>query len=51
MEDEQINKSIEKLFPTIALITNIDLEHLDIFKNIEDIKNTFSKFFRIIFES
>jgi UDP-N-acetylmuramate--alanine ligase len=44
VEADESDKSIEKLFPSIAIITNIDLEHLDVFKNIDDIKNTFSKF-------
>jgi UDP-N-acetylmuramate--alanine ligase len=30
--------------PIAALITNIDKEHLDFFKNLNDIKNTFLKF-------
>lgn len=44
VEADESDKSIEKLLPSIALITNIDLEHLDVFKNIEDITNTFGKF-------
>ncbi len=32
------------LFPTIAVATNIDLEHLDFYKDIEDIKQAFVKF-------
>lgn len=43
-EADESDKSIENLLPSIALITNIDLEHLDVFKNIEDITNTFGKF-------
>ena len=30
--------------PTFTLITNIDREHLDFYKNLEDIKKTFLKF-------
>ena len=44
VEADESDKSIEKLLPSIALITNIDLEHLDVFNNIEDIINTFGKF-------
>jgi UDP-N-acetylmuramate--alanine ligase len=44
VEADESDKSIELLLPSIALITNIDLEHLDIFKNIEEITNTFGKF-------
>ncbi len=32
------------LFPTLAVATNIDLEHLDFYKDIEDIKDAFVKF-------
>jgi UDP-N-acetylmuramate--alanine ligase len=46
VEADESDKSIEKLLPSIALVTNIDLEHLDVFKNIEDITNTFGKFIK-----
>lgn len=32
------------LFPTIAVVTNIDLEHLDFYKNINEIKDAFVAF-------
>jgi UDP-N-acetylmuramate--alanine ligase len=32
------------LFPTIAVVTNIDLEHLDFYKDIEEIKTAFLTF-------
>jgi UDP-N-acetylmuramate--alanine ligase len=32
------------LFPTIAVATNIDLEHLDFYRDIEQIKDAFMKF-------
>ena len=32
------------LFPTIAVATNIDLEHLDFYRDIEEIKDAFMKF-------
>ena len=32
------------LFPTIAVVTNIDLEHLDFYKDIHEIKNAFLTF-------
>lgn len=44
VEADESDKSIEKLYPTYAVITNIDLEHLETYKNIEDIKLTFKKF-------
>ena len=32
------------LFPTLAVATNIDLEHLDFYKDIEEIKDAFVRF-------
>jgi UDP-N-acetylmuramate--alanine ligase len=32
------------LFPTIAVVTNIDLEHLDFYKDLDDIKSAFVSF-------
>lgn len=36
--------SFLKFFPTIAVITNIDMDHLDYFKNIEQIISSFNTF-------
>ena len=36
--------SFLKFFPTVAIITNIDLDHLDYFKNIEQIIASFNAF-------
>ena len=36
------------LFPRIGIILNIDLDHLDYFKNIQHITNTFTKFGQLI---
>jgi len=43
-EADESDRSFLKLFPTVAVITNIDLEHLDVYKDIDDIKDTFKKF-------
>src|SRR5208337_4321877 len=32
------------LFPTVAVVTNIDLEHLDFYSGLEDIKAAFLTF-------
>jgi UDP-N-acetylmuramate--alanine ligase len=32
------------LYPTIAVVTNIDLEHLDFYKDLDDIKTSFVSF-------
>lgn len=43
-EADESDRSFLKLFPTIAVITNIDRDHLDIYNDIEDIKKTFIRF-------
>jgi len=43
-EADESDRSFLKLFPTVVVITNIDLEHLDVYKDIDDIKDTFKKF-------
>lgn len=43
-ETDESDKSIQYLKPTLAIITNIDLEHLETYKNLDDIKDTFKKF-------
>jgi UDP-N-acetylmuramate--alanine ligase len=40
-EADESDGSFLKLMPTIAVVTNIDPEHLDYYKGIEDIKETF----------
>jgi len=43
-EADESDGSFLKLSPTIAVVTNIDREHLDFFKNIDEIKNAFLLF-------
>jgi len=43
-EADESDRSFLHLYPTIALVTNIDLEHLETYKNIDDIKHTFGQF-------
>jgi UDP-N-acetylmuramate--alanine ligase len=43
-EADESDRSFLKLYPTIALITNIDLEHLDCYSSIEEIRATFLEF-------
>jgi len=43
-EADESDRSFLKLFPTIAVITNIDRDHLDIYRDLDDIKQTFLKF-------
>ncbi|MBF0199726.1 MAG: UDP-N-acetylmuramate--L-alanine ligase [Desulfamplus sp.] len=43
-EADESDGSFLKYTPAIAAVTNIDLEHLDFYKDIEDIKATFIRF-------
>ncbi len=43
-EADESDGSFLKYSPAIAIVTNIDLEHLDYYKNIDDIKDKFIQF-------
>ncbi len=43
-EADESDRSMVLLNPTMAIITNIDLEHLETYKNLDDIKATFVQF-------
>src|SRR5205807_4877279 len=43
-EADESDKSFLKLSPTIAVVTNIDREHLDFYLDIEDIRSCFVQF-------
>ncbi len=44
VEADESDKSFLKLSPTIAVVTNIDLEHLDFYQDIEEIRSYFVQF-------
>ncbi len=44
VEADEYDRSFLQLLPTIAIITNIEAEHLDIYKDLDDIKATFLQF-------
>jgi UDP-N-acetylmuramate--alanine ligase len=44
VEADESDKSFLKLSPTIAVVTNIDLEHLDFYSGIEEIRSCFTEF-------
>jgi UDP-N-acetylmuramate--alanine ligase len=44
VEADESDKSFLKLSPTIAVVTNIDLEHLDFYQGIEEIRHYFTQF-------
>jgi UDP-N-acetylmuramate--alanine ligase len=43
-EADESDRSFLLLHPTISIITNIDLEHLETYKDLDDIKKTFLEF-------
>lgn len=43
-EADESDRSLLNLQATLAVLTNISLEHLDTYKDLEDIKNTFRQF-------
>ncbi len=43
-EADESDMSFLKLFPTIAVITNIDMEHMDTYGNLDNIKKAFVEF-------
>jgi UDP-N-acetylmuramate--alanine ligase len=43
-EADESDGSFLKFSPTIAVVTNIDLEHIDFYENIENIKSVFLNF-------
>ncbi|HEY3250427.1 MAG TPA: UDP-N-acetylmuramate--L-alanine ligase [Ignavibacteria bacterium] len=47
VEADEYDRSFLTLKPDIAVITNVDEDHLDIYKDLNDIKKTFLKFCRL----
>jgi UDP-N-acetylmuramate--alanine ligase len=43
-EADESDRSLLQLNPSVAVITNIDLEHLETYKDLDDLKNTFMQF-------
>ncbi len=43
-EADESDRSLLHLHPTLAVVTNIDLEHLETYKDLADIKHTFKQF-------
>jgi UDP-N-acetylmuramate--alanine ligase len=44
VEADEFDRSFLQLMPIIAVITNIETEHLDCYKNLDEIKSTFVRF-------
>jgi UDP-N-acetylmuramate--alanine ligase len=47
-EADEFDRSFLHLTPSIAVITSTDADHLDIYKNHQDLKNSFSEFIKKI---
>lgn len=43
-EADEYDRSFLAMFPTVAVVTNVDADHLDCYQNIEDIKDAFITF-------
>jgi UDP-N-acetylmuramate--alanine ligase len=44
LEADDYNRHFHYYFPTMTVVTNVDREHLDIYKDIEGVKKAFLKF-------
>ncbi|MBT7437900.1 MAG: UDP-N-acetylmuramate--L-alanine ligase [Cellvibrionales bacterium] len=44
VEADEYDRSFLKLSPDISIITSVDPDHLDVYENAEDMRNTFKKF-------
>jgi len=44
VEADEFDRSFLCLQPTMCVVTNLDLEHLDCYENIEDLSNAFTQF-------
>jgi UDP-N-acetylmuramate--alanine ligase len=43
-EADESDRSFLRLDPTIAVATNVDLEHLDVYRDLDDVRNAFVAF-------
>ena len=44
VEADEFDRTFLRLTPSLAVITNIEAEHLDIYENLEDVKDAFVEF-------
>ena len=47
-EADEFDRSFLALSPMLALINNIDLEHLDTYRDLQDLQETFARFARSV---
>jgi len=48
VESCEYYNSFLNFFPTVAVILNVDTDHLDFFKDLDDLKNSFRKFASLV---
>lgn len=46
VEADEYDRSFLSLRPTVAIVTNLEADHLDIYRDLEDIRETFSTFLK-----
>jgi UDP-N-acetylmuramate--alanine ligase len=46
VEADEYDRSFLTLSPTIAIVTNVEADHLDIYRDLDDITETFARFVR-----
>ena len=46
VEADEYDRSFLSLSPNVAVVTNVEADHLDIYRDLEDIRSTFSRFAR-----
>ncbi len=51
LESCEYCNSFHSFFPTVAVILNVEADHLDFFKDLEDVENSFRKFASLVPES
>src|SRR5687768_2410164 len=46
VEADEYDRSFLALSPTVAVVTNMEADHLDIYRDLDDIRDTFARFVR-----
>jgi UDP-N-acetylmuramate--alanine ligase len=48
VEADEFDRSFLQLHPDLAVVTSVDADHLDIYSGMEDLRNTFLEFVRLL---
>ena len=51
LESDEYYNSFHSFFPTVAVVLNVDADHLDFFSDLDDVKSSFRKFASLVPES